>query len=423
MHSSKSAKPCKFILQRIFKIILRRQGNLTVDKQKKMIPYGGWWLDEATYQHVMSEKHPFIEYERFAQFDAHQIRDEKGAFAVWHPSKLKLFYFTQQTSDAVDCKVLNISGSGMIIEMEYLVPISLSSRQIQDVVHHETQSLILFIFDKHILIWNYEKQEIPYEYGLEDNAEFTRGGFFPDDEKVWYLISTNNRGIDWGIWNYRIGTNEVNVLEDEFYGRNVVLHPSGKLFNAVWTEYQCGYYVYQSMPIEKQLFFYSKPTPRRSEYMAYSPVFSVDGRVIAFFTNPDLMLHKNHTMICMYEFESGNLIAGFYTGTNRGERYLQFVDNGRTLAFYVKDAPYLHIFNVKTGKKITTAIAPSKIRHFTGHELFGFYAVTHEEGLTVFFDSENLGVSISDSNQEIANRIATGFIESYRDCLVSQPSR
>src|SRR5712691_10517623 len=52
--------------------------------------------------------------------------------------------------------------------------------------------------------------------------------------------------------------------------------------------FKCGYFIHTSEPKSQDLYYYSQPAPERSEYEAYSPCFSPDGKRLAFVVNPYL---------------------------------------------------------------------------------------------------------------------------------------
>ncbi len=400
----------------------KSQAELEAQAGEKLFKVSdGVYVNQATQEFIQSEYQPVIENGSPEEFSSYNFEKSGIACATWHPNEPKLICIVTSPTSTTICLVLSIEKDQLTLVSETTIALPNQPEQIKDVAHHPLLSYLLITCDKYLFVWDYADKKLVGNIDL-DRYDLAQGGFYPDAQRAWALsMDKDHAGYDWVIWDYSV--NEVNHYELErhgHYGRGATLHPSGLLIGAAWNAYECGYLIHTSEPKSQDLYYYSQPAPERSEYEAYSPCFSPDGKRLAFVVNPYLAMHKNHSKVCVYEMETGELQVEFYTGTRLNEEQLQFVYVGNTLAFRESDSDKIHVFDSRLGKRIKTLTASSAIRYFTGHRLFGYYAVIHETGISIFFSSlVEAWMTSNQSFEQTALDIAKRFIAANDVHLVS----
>jgi hypothetical protein len=381
----------------------------------------GVYVNQVTREDIDSEPKPVIEHESSEPFTSHSYENPNILCAVWHPVEPKLICIGGAEPDTPTCLTLNVDSKGLHVEAETALALKESTGAIKWVAHHPSMTYLLLTCENQLVIWDYSANNIVARIETT-GREIREGGFYPDQQTAWTLEMEKEYrvGYDWLIWDY--SENQLNRYElerNDHYGRGATLHPSGLLIGAAWNAHMCGYFIHQSRPKSDYLHYYSKPAPERPEYESYLPRFSPDGKRLALFVNAFLALHQNHSKVCVYDVETAGLVVEFFSGTTLPEQQLQFCYGGKTLAFWDSKSNKLHIFNAMSGKQINTFTFDSKIKYFTAHHIYPYYAIVHATGVTTYCSAfEDDSLPSHTKLNESAMGVARRFIETNAKHLV-----
>lgn len=338
------------------KLIYSSKPQAELEKEEKQSLFKiaeGVYANRVAYNQIKSEYHPSIEYETTEEYIPFTLPLSNVQGLAWHPFEPKLITIRVMPNTKLMCSVLNVRGKQLLITSETEILLSKPYGEIIAITHHPDLPQILIVSSTHVFIWNYDDNCIVQIIDV-GKYKLRRGDFYPNKQLVWLLTkSYSDTENEWLIWNYE--TNIISQYDLELnqygdYSRGSILHPSGELICALWSGSYCGCVLHTAHPKNESLFYFSEPIIERGEYEAYEHCFSSDGKYVAFFTNPFLGHHENHSKICVYEIETGEIALEFYTGTNLYEKQLQFMESDNAIAFYETTSNTLNIFNAKSGK-------------------------------------------------------------------------